>query len=321
MKKFLLFIVFFLPVFSSIKAQNTIDTIVVFFKVECQDTSFILDVDRVVEGQPFTMRDKTLPANAHAAQQAYDALVSSYFMFEIGSINQNLKVIFRMRDIDCATGKFKGDTVQTQPLKFFFRQKVDVYNWDSTVWLNPPGHPFWFNNPDNFVLVFKKTPKLRNFLVHMGLHPQTVLGFAYNLNPQQYQINGVQYKSEGNDSLVIEFEHFSALVGGDRSVLANVSLLDFDDEIPIASAYSLISLYPNPVNSESIAKYYLSQSGEVELKVFDVLGKEVEILFSGIKAKGWHENKIDLKNYSSGIYFVVLKTSFELLTLKLVVLK
>lgn len=303
------------------KAQNTIDTVIVAFEMICADTSFIIDVDTVKEGQPFTIRDKTLPPNAHAAQQAYDAIVSSYFMFEVGSINQNLRVLFRMRDIDCASGKFKSDTVQTTPLKFFFRQKVDVFSWDGTQWLNPPGNPFWFNNPDNFILVFRKTNKLRNFLVHMGLHPQTVLGFAYNLGPQAYQIGGVQYKSEGNDSLVIEFEHFSALVGGDRSVLASVSLLDADEGNIALNNFAILNLYPNPVNSESIARYFLPETGEMELKVYDVLGRELEILYSGTKEAGWHQQRVELKNYNSGIYFVVLKTSFELLTLKLVVIK
>lgn len=319
-RNFLIFVL--LPLIHiSLEAQSTIDTVIVYFQIQCPDTSFIIDVDTVKEGQPFTIRDKTLPPNAHAAQQAYDALVSSYFMFEVGSIDQNLKMIFRMRDIDCATGKFKGDTVQAQPLKFFFRQKVDVYSWDSTLWINPPGHPFWFHDPDNFILVFRKTNKLRNFLVHMGLHPQTVLGFAYNLNPQQYQISGIKYKSEGNDSLVIEFEHFSALVGGDRSVLANIAILNLDDDDPTVKDYALLKLYPNPVNSESIAKFYLPQAGLVQLKIFDVLGREIENLQTGFLEEGWHNHTIELKNYNSGIYFVTLKTSFELLTLKLVVIK
>lgn len=321
MKKMKFFAIMFSLLCIPTSAQNTIDTVLVFFEMNCADTSFIIDVDRVVEGQPFTIRDKTLPPNAHAAQQAYDALVSSYFMFEVGSINRNLKVIFHMRDIDCASGKFKSDTVQTTPLKFFFRQKVDVYSWDSTQWLNPPGHLFWFNNPDNFVLVFRKTNKLRNFLVHMGLHPQTLLGFAYNLGPQAYQIGGIHYKSEGNDSLVIEFEHFSTLAGGDRSVLASISLSDAEDNNFSINDFAILNLYPNPVNGESIVRYFLPESGEMELKVFDVLGRELDILDRGAKESGWHQQRVELKNYNSGIYFVVLKTSFELLTLKLVVIK
>ncbi len=65
--------------------------------------------------------------------------------------------------------------------------------------------------------------------------------------------------------------------------------------------------YPNPFNPSTSIKYQLFEPGEVRLKVFDVLGREVATLVEGFTGAGYHSAIWKAENLSSGVYFCVLK--------------
>jgi len=70
--------------------------------------------------------------------------------------------------------------------------------------------------------------------------------------------------------------------------------------------YSLSQNYPNPFNPSTIIKYTLAKPGFVQIKVYNVLGKEIAILVKGIKSVGEYQVEFDVnfyKNLSSGIYY------------------
>ncbi len=66
--------------------------------------------------------------------------------------------------------------------------------------------------------------------------------------------------------------------------------------------------YPNPFNSSTTIEFTLPKSGYAELKVFDILGKEVSTLVSGKLNQGNHTCTFDGKNLASGIYYYQLVT-------------
>ena len=68
--------------------------------------------------------------------------------------------------------------------------------------------------------------------------------------------------------------------------------------------------YPNPFNPSTTIKYQIPNNNTfVELKVFNILGKEIKTLVNGVQGSGLHEVKFDASNLSSGIYFYSLKTT------------
>jgi hypothetical protein len=66
------------------------------------------------------------------------------------------------------------------------------------------------------------------------------------------------------------------------------------------------SPYPNPFNSETTIPFVLGSDANVELLVYDLLGREVGQIDSGRMVSGTHEVRFNAQGYSSGIYFIEL---------------
>ncbi|MEX0747781.1 MAG: T9SS type A sorting domain-containing protein, partial [Rhodothermales bacterium] len=71
----------------------------------------------------------------------------------------------------------------------------------------------------------------------------------------------------------------------------------------VPSAYSLHQNYPNPFNSSTAIRFGLPHAGEVRLAVYDVLGREIEVLERGIRSAGWHMVSFEAADLPSGLYF------------------
>ncbi|MCX6161955.1 MAG: T9SS type A sorting domain-containing protein [Ignavibacteriae bacterium] len=67
--------------------------------------------------------------------------------------------------------------------------------------------------------------------------------------------------------------------------------------------YSLSQNYPNPFNPVTRIRYDLPRSGSVRLAVYDVMGREVEMLVNERQAAGSYEAVWDGTRFASGVYF------------------
>ena len=74
----------------------------------------------------------------------------------------------------------------------------------------------------------------------------------------------------------------------------------------IASDYSLSQNYPNPFNPSTNFNFSIPKNENVSLKIYDVLGNEVETLVNGQLNAGTYGVDFDGSKYSSGIYFYTL---------------
>jgi hypothetical protein len=78
---------------------------------------------------------------------------------------------------------------------------------------------------------------------------------------------------------------------------------------------------PNPVSSESVLEYRISQTSNIEISLVDASGKETMKLFSGVQAAGTHNLNISARNLASGVYQVVLRSGDIMLTSSINVVK
>ncbi|MEJ2627110.1 MAG: CotH kinase family protein [bacterium] len=79
----------------------------------------------------------------------------------------------------------------------------------------------------------------------------------------------------------------------------------------------LFQNYPNPFNTSTRIRFNLNKSGPVTLKVYNVLGQEIEILFSGQKPAGEYVVQWQAEGLSSGLYLYRLKAGNFIETKKL----
>ena len=76
---------------------------------------------------------------------------------------------------------------------------------------------------------------------------------------------------------------------------------------PSEKNYNLKQNYPNPFNPETKISYNLSQPGLVQLKVYDLLGKEIKTLVNENKASGSHIVYFNAVDLAGGVYFYRLQ--------------
>ena len=73
--------------------------------------------------------------------------------------------------------------------------------------------------------------------------------------------------------------------------------------------FRLLQNYPNPFNPSTTITYKIPHSGVVKLKVFDVLGREVETLVNSYQVANKYSVVFNASKYPSGIYFYTLRTN------------
>lgn len=90
------------------------------------------------------------------------------------------------------------------------------------------------------------------------------------------------------------------ITGWDETSETTVSL--------IPDRYYLAQNSPNPFNPLTSISFGLPNAAEVELRVFNLLGREVAELQAGFMQAGHHKITFDAGGLSSGIYFYMIKT-------------
>lgn len=86
-------------------------------------------------------------------------------------------------------------------------------------------------------------------------------------------------------------------------VVAEIISSEADEITNAPYEYSLMQNYPNPFNPATTINYTLASAGKVELKVYDILGREVMTLVNEFQDAGLHNVLLNGVNLSSGIYF------------------
>jgi Secretion system C-terminal sorting domain len=89
----------------------------------------------------------------------------------------------------------------------------------------------------------------------------------------------------------------------------------------VPEGFKLEQNYPNPFNPNTTIRYSIPERSEIEIVVYDALGKQVKTLLSGDHAAGIYEVNFDATGLTSGIYFYQIKTSTFVETRKLVLMK
>jgi len=98
--------------------------------------------------------------------------------------------------------------------------------------------------------------------------------------------------------------------------------IDHNPEQSIPDHFRLYSNYPNPFNPTTVIRYQLPFSSEVNLRVYNYLGRQVALLIDNKKiSRGIHSVTFDGSSLSSGVYLYRLKAGNYIQTKKMILLK
>jgi photosystem II stability/assembly factor-like uncharacterized protein len=92
-------------------------------------------------------------------------------------------------------------------------------------------------------------------------------------------------------------------------------------ETMLPLSVQLFQNYPNPFNPSTAITFDLSLPARVKITLYDILGREVRVLFDGSGSAGLNKIMFDAHGLSSGVYFYKLEAGTSNQTRKLVVLK
>jgi len=134
----------------------------------------------------------------------------------------------------------------------------------------------------------------------MDLNILTVCANVPSLTTNRFRAEFVQNLSGSfAGPRVVELDAFSTPKG------IRVGSETLDGAAPEGSLYAP---YPNPTSGNVALPYETSRPGHVKLAVYDVLGREVKVLFDGLRAAGRHEAIVNVDTLPSALYFVQLTT-------------
>jgi hypothetical protein len=96
-----------------------------------------------------------------------------------------------------------------------------------------------------------------------------------------------------------------------------------DNNIPVTpDKFSLSDAYPNPFNPSTNISFTLAKTGNVSLRVYNIIGQQVMTVVNNKEMhNGTYEYKVDMSSFSSGVYFYTLEQDNNFITKKMVLLK
>jgi hypothetical protein len=114
---------------------------------------------------------------------------------------------------------------------------------------------------------------------------------------------------------------FSVLIGKNNAVKEKINSIESPKD------FSINQNYPNPFNSTTNVSITIPRTAEIKLSIFDILGKEVNTIYSGILSKGYYSFEWNGKDnhgfmQTSGMYICRLVTNSGInLSRKIILLK
>jgi hypothetical protein len=89
----------------------------------------------------------------------------------------------------------------------------------------------------------------------------------------------------------------------------------------LMESFYLSQNYPNPFNPSTTISFTLSEDGKVQIKIFDVLGREVSTLIDRYVYKGKHSVVWNGRECSSGVYFYSITYKGQTINKKMLLVK
>ena len=172
------------------------------------------------------------------------------------------------------------------------------------------------SNPDSFYTSKNLLIQQPQFDILYIWSPKLISqGLTYHVNDEFYIYPYTVTRPEiaPGYPLYYEFQTYS-LIG----------VQQISTEVP--EKFSLSQNYPNPFNPNTKIKFEIPKTGfsgstDIQIKVYDILGREVVTLVNEKLRPGVYETEFNGDNFSSGVYFYLLRAGDYFESKKMILLK
>ncbi len=138
----------------------------------------------------------------------------------------------------------------------------------------------------------------------------SVMSFVFNVTHYMKGLGLIYEYQEGGNRLYLR----GCIING----VAYGNMTDVEDEITPIDYKVTIKNYPNPFNNQTIIKYTIPESEFVNITMYDMLGREIEVLKNEYQNAGAFSIPWTAKGLSSGVYFAVIRYKNQMLTQKVI---
>jgi len=152
-----------------------------------------------------------------------------------------------------------------------------VYQNNGSITSDATDNEAFFNRMKDVLLVWHDVDPVDQIEVERSLAIETVQG---NKNPFIHDTTLVRRAYFGGLPVSTEFENAESIQG-----------------------FKLLQNYPNPFNPSTEIGFELSESGNVEVEIYNSIGNKINTLTNSFYSKGTHFLTFNASNLSGGIYF------------------
>jgi len=137
-----------------------------------------------------------------------------------------------------------------------------------------------------------------------------------------------EYVSPGTHTLIGGLHYyFPDYIGGLQTIesdqiIFEVSVtINISNEMTLPKSIYVAQNYPNPLNPTTTIEYSLPQRSDIQITIYDLVGRKVTTLVSETQDAGYKSVQWDASNISSGMYFYQIMAGEFVWTRKMLVLK
>ncbi|MEO1728757.1 MAG: T9SS type A sorting domain-containing protein, partial [Bacteroidota bacterium] len=91
--------------------------------------------------------------------------------------------------------------------------------------------------------------------------------------------------------------------------------------VGVPETFAVHPAFPNPVQGEATLRYELPEDGPVEIVVYDLLGRRVQVLLDEEQEAGRYEVRLDTRSLASGVYLYRVRAERERAVQKITVMR
>jgi hypothetical protein len=107
----------------------------------------------------------------------------------------------------------------------------------------------------------------------------------------------------------------------DLMVKAEIVPTSVETESALPTGIALEQNYPNPFNPNTVISYQSSAVSRVDLRVYDLLGREVATLVNEVQEPGRYSVRFDANGLTSGLYICQLKAGKATQSIKMILMR